>query len=116
MWKVGRSLGRVEVKIKEHNGVTYKNFRSTEKSNGVGAVGDRKVVLTGYAKICLVQGSYKYPPEMQFSLFQHKSESPEFKKRNPTEWNCVEMNMPLQQGKDLIEALYFELFPKEVEK
>lgn len=109
MWKGGGRVGRIDLKEKEDNGVSYTNFRAKETANGVGAVGTRKVILTGYPKITLVKGSYKYPDELQFSLAMHKDQSPEFKDRHDTKWNCVEINMPVEQGKHIIEAVYLEL-------
>lgn len=100
----------IEIKDIENSGVQYRHYRSKQKCNGVGACGERKFILTGYPKISVLKGSYKYPEEMQFSLVMPKTESPEFKQRNPnSNWNLVEINMPVEQGKELIEAVYKDL-------
>ena len=95
-------------KTNEHNGVKYTHFQADKKCNGVSAVDGDKFVINGFPKISITEGSYKYGSELQISIIAPKSEKIK-KVRHPSNWNLLEINMPLEEGIKIITALYNQL-------
>ena len=99
---------------KEHNGVIYKHMRSDKEVAAVASLGDKRVVLKGKPNFIITKGSYKFPRELQLNLCALKGENiPTF--RNDSKWDIIEIDMPLEVGKELITAINKEL-EKEVKK
>lgn len=69
------------------------------------AIGDIKFLIDGVPNITITKGSYKYGSEMQFRILASKSQKIREKIRHPSEWNTVEINMPFEVGKELVEKM-----------
>lgn len=89
---------------KEHNGAIFNNFRSSEIAAGVAAIGDKRFVFHGKPKICLMNNSYKFGKEIQFSIFNLKSDNVE-ESRNSSNYNAIEINMSFDEAKALIKEV-----------
>jgi hypothetical protein len=91
------------MKIKEHNGMkTYSHYL---KSNYDGLLchGESRVVLNGKVGISLLTKSYKFPNQIQFTMFTDKTEDVKFEKRNPSGYSRLEIDL---DAKELSQLLY----------
>jgi hypothetical protein len=98
----------------EHNGVNYEHFRSDIVAAGAVSIEDKKFIINGIPKMTITTNSYKYDSELQISLICRKGEAIE-KIRNPSNWNTIEINFPIEEGKAIIEEMYKRLFPEKQE-
>jgi len=103
-------------KTKEHNGVTYNNIRFSDKTNvaATACVGDKRIVLKGFPKFTITKGSYKFGDEIQFSISNFKGAGI-ISDRNPSDWDTIELCMPKEVGKLLVDQLQSELKKEEKE-
>lgn len=96
--------------IREHNGVKFHNFRAGMSSVGVACIGNKRVVLPGKPKFTIMRGSAKFGDELQVTILASKKDLLDAVKiqetRNSSEWNTIEINIPLCIGEELIRALY----------
>lgn len=96
--------------INKHNGVTYTNLRILS-NDGVAATAcfnDERLILKGLPKATITKGSYKFNEEIQFSITAPKGSIVK-EKRNNSKWDTIELCMPLEVGKELINKLQEEL-------
>lgn len=101
----------MKFQFQEHNGAKYHHFCVDEERNGVMAVGKSKIVLKGNLRVTLTQNSYKYDSELQFRILTHKDSKKAYKKiRHESQWNTVEINLPIKDLDKIIFAL------KEIKK
>ena len=93
----------------QDKGVKYTHFRSEQPVDGVCALGESKVVIHGKPKITIMENSYKYGPQIQFSVICPKNILKQ-QGRNYSDWNVVEINVSFSEGKEMIRQAYLELF------
>jgi hypothetical protein len=91
------------IKINEYDDVKFKKA-ITDKFNieGVSCIDNERKVITGNAQICIMEGSYKFPKQIQFAIFSHKTQKIKTEKRNSSEWNLLEIDIPFEEGLKLI--------------
>jgi len=95
-----------EIKETEFKGVNYVHVRTPKnRANGVMAIDDKRIVLTGVPNITITNGSYKFGKEMQFRVIVPKNFRIVEQSRNPSSWNTIEINMPLEVGEELIKKM-----------
>jgi len=99
--------------IRMHDGVSYTHLQSDETGTGSAQMGEDRFILSGPAKISLTKGSYKYGKEMQFSVCAHKEAGFKRPDRNNSDWNTIEICMPLEAGLEMIKEAYKELVKYE---
>ena len=85
-------------------GVEYNNFRVEKEAVASCCIGNKKIVLKGKPKIVTTKGSYKFNEELQFSISNFKGLET-YKDRNPTQWDTIEICLPIAEGKELIKAM-----------
>ena len=100
-------------KVRTDNGVHYTHLEAEAEGIGASHIGKDKVILLGRPKISITKGSYKFGRELQFSVCAHKAAGAAASKRNPSEWNTIEICIPLEVGRRLIEETYKELVEYE---
>lgn len=88
----------------EHNGAEFDHYRYNERTNGVCCIGEKRFTINGLPKISLMKNSYKYGKELQFSIVCPKESFTE-SKRNKSQWNVMEINLPLEVGIELIRTV-----------
>ena len=96
---------------KEHkNGVDYYNYDARGIYQGVHTVGNR-VIINGRFHLVLTVNSYKFNSELQFSIWSPKKNAdgieikPIVEQRNDSPYNTTEINIPISELENLIEAL-----------
>jgi len=94
---------------REHNGARFDNYRTSETFDGVAAIGRTKAIIHGKMKITLMTNSYKYGSQVQFSLSCDKLDKFNVVERHESAYNTIELNISLDEGKDIIKAAYEEL-------
>lgn len=87
----------------EDDGVTYHNFKSILTAAGVVCIGNKRIILTGNPKITVMKNSKRFGDELQFTLLAKKGQV-KVEDRNGSAWNTIEINIPLEVGKALIEV------------
>jgi len=94
------------LKKQEDKGVLYHHYTTTESSAGIMAIGESKTVMRGNLKVTLTQNSYKYGSELQFRIIKPKDRGDiEIKSRNKSNWDTVEINVPINELNGIITAL-----------
>lgn len=100
-----------------HNGVKYTNYNIDSKIyDGIACYDDKRVVVPGSFSISVIEGSYKFGKQLQFKLHSPKGNLISIETRNFTEWNRIEVDMPLEDGIVLLESLLNDLKKKAYNK
>ena len=99
----------VEKKLIGCDGVIYNNIRSNKIVAGNMCIGDEKITLKGWPKFVIQKGSLRFGSELQISVCAKKGSEILKQKRNITEWDAVEICIPINEGKELIKMLYEEI-------
>jgi len=99
----------VNINYVEHKGVNYVNIVSEKNREAVCAMGGSRLVIQGKPNITLMKGSWKFGEQVQFGLFCPKG-SIKKECRNESRWDIIEIDMPVEEGKELIRAAYNILF------
>ena len=87
-------------------GVNFINITSDKECDSVIALGDEKSIFKGTPAITLMEKSYKYGKQIQFKIFARKGSKIVKKKRNKSEWDTIEIDIPYDEGLSMLaEAL-----------
>ncbi|MCK5293665.1 MAG: hypothetical protein KAJ49_03360 [Arcobacteraceae bacterium] len=98
----------------EHNGAKFINIRSNQSNDAVCCLGEKRFVINGKPKISFMENSWKFGKQIQFSLICPKETIKE-EGRNNSKWNVVEIDIPFEEGKEMIKEAYNLLF-KDIKK
>jgi len=97
-----------------YGGIEFDKFISEQDATAVSCIGDERIIIKGKPKISICQNQIKFGTEVEISLIAHKDH--EFKKevRNKSDWNVVEIYMPIDEAKEILKATLKKL--EEIEK
>ena len=89
----------------EKNGITYKNVKTDDAFDGVTTIGGLRMVIKGKAQITLMKGSGKFGDQIQFSLYAPKSTKIIEETRNPSDYNKLEIDLPIEVALQMMEKI-----------
>ena len=93
------------MKIKEHNGMkTYSHYLKS-KYDGLLCHDEERIVLNGKVGISLLTKSYKFPNQIQFTMFTDKVEDVRFEKRNKSVYSRLEIDLDASELSQLLYVL-----------
>lgn len=102
--------------INKHNGIIYEKFISSEKSDGVCAINNERIVLNGTPKMTICKNQYKFGDQLEVSVIAPKGTIIKKEKRNNSNWDVITIYFSLEEGRKIIEELNKKLNKKEGEE
>lgn len=98
-----------------HGSIDFDKYISEKDGTGVCAIGDKRLIIKGKPKISICKNQDKFGDELEISLIAHKDKKVEKEARNNSKWNVIDIYFPLEEGKEIIKALYEQLFTDKIQ-
>lgn len=99
----------IETRESEHKGVTFKDFILPVVSSGVCCVNNERFTITDKPRFVITKGSWKFGEELQIKISVPKGLSKKDIRNDYSNWDSLEIAMPLSEAKKLIHSLALEL-------
>lgn len=94
----------------EHNQALFTNIKAKDKVEASFSEGENKTIFLGFPQITILKKSWKFGDQLQFSCYIEKEDFETVtKERNDSPYNRVEIYMPLDLGKQILEKALKEL-------
>lgn len=97
----------IRIKTEEDGDSFFLNFNTTAPADGVLTCDDRRQTLQGPMSATVMTGSYLYGDQLQLKIYAPKGElKTDERARSGSKWDRLELIVSLEDGRELIEALY----------
>ena len=87
-----------------YRGIEFLHIKNPMETEGVFALDNQRWILTGQAEIILMnEPTGQYGKQIQFKIISPKEIEIKPQLRNPSKWNTIEIAVPLDIGKKILE-------------
>jgi len=87
-----------------YGGIDFDKFISDKEATAVSCIGDERIILKGKPKISICKNQMKFGDEVEISLISHKDHNFKKETRNKSDWNVMEIYMPIKEAKEILSA------------
>jgi len=94
---------KVTVHKREINGAVFDIAQHHKPCIATVCIGQKRLVLRGFVALKAITKRYKFPDELVMTLLSAKTEPVKEELRNPSDWNSVEIYLPLEDADELLE-------------